>query len=345
MAKRRANRTMMSPRWWAAGLPWQSCIASVAVVALGGLNTAGCRRNNGVPDEKLGGLVVAPVLAEKAVSLDAAAKSPAELLRALNEPLRVGKGALAPHKITLSNSNLITEGGNVIDKLDEQTAIEVADGGAWHAVYTNTGDNGREGIFDGKKLFLRPRYMGWHGRAPNDADEPAQLLASYDQTIAANWDLLMPGAELTDEGVVQVAGRAARKIIAKLAPSPGTPPREPLPQRAWRQSRKITALDAEFVFDAETARLLSAKVAGAIEFTRDNRQFKMQVTSARTADAVGAAIAIAAPPASEVVATPERAREADDRDALLEGIAPPTRRPSTPAVTGDPVGGKGAGTP
>ena len=88
-----------------------------------------------------------------------------------------------------------------------------------------------------------------------------------------------------------------------------------------------------------------AKVAGAIEFTRDNRPFKMQVTSARTADAVGAAIAIAAPPANEVVATPERAREADDRDALLEGIAPPTRRPSTPAVTGEPVGGKGQGTP
>jgi len=289
------------------------------------------------------------VLAEKAVSLDAAAKNPAELLRALNEPLRVGKGALGPHKITSTNSNVITEGGNVIDKLDEQTAIEVADGGAWHAVYSNTGDNGREGIFDGKKLFLRPRYMGWHGRAPNDADEPAQLLASYDQTIAANWDLLMPGAELSDQGVVQVAGHAARKIIAKLAPSPGTPPREPLPQRAWRMSRKVTALDAEFVFDADTARLLSAKVAGAIEFTRDNRQFKMQVTSARTADAVGTPIAIAAPPANEVVATPERAREADDRDALLEGIAPPTRRPTTPAVAGDPVappaGGKGQGTP
>jgi hypothetical protein len=40
---------------------------------------------------------------------------------------------------------------------------------------------------------------------------------------------------------------------------------------------------------------------------------------------IGTAAAIAAPPEDEVVATPERLREVDDRDELLKGIAPPLR--------------------
>lgn len=307
---------------------------SLALVLL--TSSVGCRRNNGVADEKLGGLVVAPVLAEKPIALDTAAKNSAELLRVLSQPLTSGKGALPPHRVVLTGSNIIEEAAKLIEKLDEQTAIEVADGGRWHATYTNTGDNGREAIFDGKELFLRPRYMGWHGRAPNDVAEPAQLLASYDHAIAANWDLLMPGAELTDQGVVQFAGRAARKITVKLAPTSQPVGKETLPQRAWRATRKVTAVDGEFVVDAETTRLLAATLSGALEFSRDGRQFVMRINCARTVEGIGTAIAIAAPPATEVVATPERMREADDRDVLLEGIAPPSRRPTAPAVSGDP---------
>ncbi len=336
MAKRRRGGMHKSPPWWASVTvplrPWAPL--SVALVLL--TANPACRRNNGVPDEKLGGLVVAPVLAEKPISLDAAAKNSTELSRALSQPLASGKGALPPHRVALTGSNIIEEATALIEKLDEQTVIEVADGGRWHATYTNTGDNGREAIFDGKELFLRPRYMGWHGRAPNDVAEPAQLLASYDRAIDANWELLSPGAELTDQGVVQFAGRAARKITVKLAPTSQPAGKETLPQRAWRASRKITAVDGEFIFDAETTRLLAAKLNGALEFSRDGRQFVMRITSARTVEAIGTAIAIAAPPATEVVATPERMREADDRDVLLDGIAPPSRRPSAPAVSGDP---------
>jgi hypothetical protein len=41
---------------------------------------------------------------------------------------------------------------------------------------------------------------------------------------------------------------------------------------------------------------------------------------------VGTNTVVAAPPDAEVVATPERMREVDDRDYLLQGIAPPLRR-------------------
>ncbi|MBP9086102.1 MAG: hypothetical protein KBG15_08285 [Kofleriaceae bacterium] len=344
MAKRRLGGMLKSPRWWAgAARPFRSVAPSlglspgplaIALLLSGGVSA--CRRNNGVPDKKLGGLVVAPVLAEKPISLDAAAKSSAELLRVVSQPLTAGKGALPSHRVVMTNSNIVEEASKLIEKLDEQTAIEVADAGRWHATYTNSGDNGREAIFDGNELFLRPRYMGWHGRPPNDVDEPAQMLASYDHVIAANWELLMPGAELTDQGVVQFAGRAARKLTVKLAPTSQPAGKETLPQRAWRTTRKVTAVDGEFVFDAETTRLLAAKLNGAIEFSRDGRQFVMRISSTRTVEGVGTAIAVAAPPATEVVATPERMREADERDALLDGIAPPSRRPTAPAVSGDP---------
>ncbi len=340
MAKRRLGGMLKRPRWWAgAARAWRplATVAPLSIALLLGSGGAACRRNNGVPDEKLGGLVVAPVLAEKPISLDAAAKNPNELLRVLSQPLQAGKGALPPHRVAVTGSNIVEEAGKLVDKLDEQTAIEVADGGRWHATYTNSGDNGREAIFDGKELFLRPRYMGWHGRAPNDAIEPAQMLASYDHTIAANWDLLLPGAEVTDQGVVQFAGRAARKVTVQLAPANQTAGKEPLPQRAWRTSRKITAVDGEFIFDAETTRLLAAKVNGTLEFSRDGRQFTMRIASARTVDGLGTVIAVTAPPATEVVATPERMREADDRDLLLDSIAPPSRRPTTPAVSSDPA--------
>jgi hypothetical protein len=41
---------------------------------------------------------------------------------------------------------------------------------------------------------------------------------------------------------------------------------------------------------------------------------------------IGQGIALATPAPEEVVATPERSRDTDDRDALLEGMAPPAKR-------------------
>jgi hypothetical protein len=311
---------------------WSALTSMLALL----LSTS-CRRSNGVPDEKLGGLVVAPVVTEKAVSLDAAAKDPMELLRALQAPLVAGKAGAKSVRFKESGSSIVSEAGAVVDKIDDESMIEIADSGSWHALYNNSGDNGRESIFDGKQLYLKPRYMRWHGRAPNDAEEPSQLLASYGQQVAADFDLLLPGAELIDGGVVQVAGRAARKISAKLAPSPRAATPETLPQRQWRSSRKVTAVDGEFVFDAETSLLLSAKIAGAVDFTREQRSFSMKVTVQRSSESTGSTFVISAPQASDVVATPERAREVDERDALLDGIAPSSRRViAAPSIGAEP---------
>jgi hypothetical protein len=52
----------------------------------------------------------------------------------------------------------------------------------------------------------------------------------------------------------------------------------------------------------------------------------MKLSVDSTISGIGSASAIATPAEGDVVATPERMREVDDRDYLLQGIAPPLRR-------------------
>ncbi len=90
---------------------------------------------------------------------------------------------------------------------------------------------------------------------------------------------------------------------------------------------KQYGVSGEVILDAEKAVPLAVKLTGTISFMRDGRRFQMKVKLDAKVASLGAT-AIAAPDAAEVVATPERLREVDDRDKLLEGIAPPARRQS-----------------
>jgi hypothetical protein len=71
---------------------------------------------------------------------------------------------------------------------------------------------------------------------------------------------------------------------------------------------------------------LAVKLAGAVGFTRDGVRRTMKLSVDGTLTGIGTPVAIAAPDRAEVVATPERMREVDDRDSLLRNIAPPLRR-------------------
>lgn len=297
-------------------------LASLALVT-----ASACGRSSGIPDEQLGELVVEPRRGEAAPDVDRAAKDPAALGRALSRPHRSVSAALGPHAARLATRNTVLENGKPVSVLDDQTAIELGERGAFHAVYTNSADYGREAIFAGGKLYLRPRYQRWHERDPESPDEPIALRDRYFEAIAAIWDLLAPGAELVDRGTAEVGGRAGRKIELRRAPSPAAPPREPLAQRRWREQRTLDELSGEVVLDVETGVPLAVKLAGTIGFQRDGRRFSMKVGLDAAITGIGAAAAIAAPPKAEVVATPERAREVDDRDFLLQGIAPPQGKP------------------
>ncbi len=297
----------------------------------------GCGRSEGVPDEKLGGLVIAPKTKAQPIDVARAAKDPAELGRALMLPYRDVVTALGAHTFTISTVTTIEEAGKKVNELTDTTKIEIGTNGAFEAVYTNSADYGREVLFLDGKLYLRPRYQRWHGRAPEHPDEPAQIRDSFYVPIAATWELLAPAAELSDLGTAQVAGRSGKKIAVKLSPNPGRPAEETLTQREWREKRTIDAISGEVVLDADKGVPLSVKLAGTVGFMRDGRRFSMKVSVDGTASAIGAAVALETPAPDQVVSTPERLREVDDRDFLLQGIAPPLRRnPDGTAVTPQP---------
>ena len=304
--------------------------------------SAACGRSSGVSDEQLGNLVVEPSRADTQVDVAKAAGDPGELGRALAQPYAQVLSALGPHAITIKTQTVVDEAGKPVSDLSDETVIGNGDKGAFRAVYTNTADYGRETIFVDNKLYLRPRYQRWHGRAPESATEAVEIRESFYGAIPATWDLVGYAAELTDRGVVQVAGRSGRKIELKLDPSPSKAPREPLAQRKWREGRSIEALAGTVVLDADSGAPLSVELDAKIGFSRDGRSFVMKV-KLQSAITELEAQAITAPAQNEVVATPGRMREVDDRDYLLQGIAPPLRKnPDGTAVQPAPAPGSAA---
>ncbi len=290
------------------------------------LCAAACGRSRGVQDQDLPGLVVEARKPDAPIDVARAARDPAELGRVLARPYRVILAALGPHTAGVNSSITVTEGGKPVSELSDHAQIGNGTGDAYHAIYTNSADYGRETTFIDGTLYLRPRYQRWHARDPETPDEPAELRDHYFEAVAATWDLLAPGAELTDRGALEVGGRAGRKIEVTHAAEPRDPGAEPIAQRKWREARSVEDVTGEVVLDAERGVPLAVKLAGTVEFTRDGRRFAMKVSVDGAVSGIGTAAMIQPPPEGEVVATPERRREVDDRDYLLQGIAPPLRR-------------------
>jgi hypothetical protein len=288
------------------------------------LATLACGRSKGVPDDQLGSLVIEPKPPAK-IDVALAQKDPEELARALASGHATVIAALGPHAVVIDSRTVVEEAGKVTDDMTEHTELSLGEAGSFHAVYANSADYGREAIFLGNRLYLRPRYQRWHGRAPETTEEPAQLRDTFYSAIAAAWDLVAPGAELTDLGAVEIAGRAGRKIAVKLSPTPRPNAQEAISQRRWREARTIKALAGEIVLDASTGMPLAVRFSGAIGFVRDGRQFAMKLEVDAKLTKLGVT-PITAPADSEVVATPERKREVDERDYLLEDIAPSIRK-------------------
>ncbi len=319
------------------------------------LLSVACGRDQGVSDEQLRGLVI-EAKTPSAIDVDQATKEPAELARAMAASHGAVLAALGPHSLSLETHTIVEENGKPVSDLSDKSVLELGDKGsghgpgdvAFHGLYENSADYGREAIFKAGKLYLKPRYQKWHGRTPETLDEPAQLRDSYFGPIAATWDLVGPAAELTDKGVVQVAGRAGRKIMVKLAPSPRELPHEALPQRKWRETRTIAALDGEVTIDVEKGVPLAIDLTGAVAFSREGRRFTMKLAIKGAITKLGAT-EITAPPEGDVISTPTRRGEVDERDYLLNGIAPPIHKTADgtakpPVATGSGATVKPAGS-
>lgn len=296
-----------------------------AVVALL-CQVIGCGRSQGIPDHDLGGLVVTETRTPRQIEVERAATDPDELGRALAIPHRELVALLGEHSVSIAVTTRVTENGNAMSALEEKTSIERGPDGAFHAMYTNSEDYGREVSFVGGKLYLRPRYQRWHARDPAPPSEPTALADRYYEPIFATWDLFAPGVTTTDKGAIEIAGRTGRAIAIARAASPRRPAPERLTQRKWRELRTVEAITGEVVLDVQRGVPLSVNLAGTIRFHRDGRTFAMQVSLQSAVANIGRPAQVEAPPATDVVATPERMKEVDDRDFLLQGIAPPLHR-------------------
>lgn len=301
-----------------------------------------CGGGGGIPDEELEGLVISPPDEPPPIDLDRAVADGRELGRALAVGHHAVRGKLGAHVAVITSRVEVTEGsaGEPVEQLSDETRLEVAADGRYHARLDNSADYGREVIFDGQALYLRPRYAKWHRRPPNDEHEAGAILDQMYAVAGDYFDLVAHAAEVSDKGAEQVAGRAGRRVEIRLAPRPGTPPAQPLTQRTWRESVVVQALSGDAVLDAETALPLRARFSATVGFQRDGRSFTMSLEVGHELSAIGAgpaADALAVPAPEVVIATPERLREVDDRDQLLEGIAPPTRRGRAPAAAAPPA--------
>jgi hypothetical protein len=294
--------------------------AAAVVVVL-----AACGRAHGIDDRDLGDLVVAPSGEAKPIDVALAAKDPAELSRALALPDHAVAGAVGAHALSIATTTTIDAGGQQVSQLTDRVSLELGEHGAFHATYANSADYGREVVFSDGALYLRPRYQRWHRRAPETPDEPEQLRDRLCDGMSATWDLFGFAAQLSDRGTSQVAGRPARSIGIALASGKRTPETESLDQRKWRESRHVDALSGEVALDAATGVPLAVKLDGTLSYTRDGRPLSMHVTLDASLASIGKPSPVTAP-TEDVVATPERLREVDDRDFLLQGIAPPLRK-------------------
>lgn len=293
---------------------------------------AACSGSGGRTDEDLGGLVVAERAAEeRPIDVARAAADPLELARAVAQPHATVADALGGHRFRGSSSIEVREGAEVVEAIADETAIAYRSDGSFAATLDNSRDYGRHATFAGGTLYLRPRYGKYHRRAPTDDGEPARIRGDVFATLGAYFELVAPAAAIADAGEVQHAGRAARRLQLSRAAKPVARPAERRPERAWRDEVSVEELTGDVVLDAATGVPLRAALDARVRFVRDGRTFVMTLKVAHEVTDDGSEPEVAAPPDDQVVDTPHRSTEAEERERLLEGIAPPPRKAPTPA--------------
>ncbi len=256
-----------------------------------------------------------------------------DVARAASDPVLLGVAvARSPRelfpsfRLRATSRVAVVEDGKPLESLDEEALVERAPGGALHAYYGNSREQGRELYASGGQVWVRPRYGKFHRRAPAEPDEAERVADETGGTLAAYLELVLPGAVLRDAGAATAAGRPGRKVILARAQTPPAPRAD---LAGWRRTATVEALDGELILDEATGAVLAGRLAARVGFTRDGRALAMTLAATHSLEAVGGALAITPPPDSESSPTPQRSTEMADRDELLGGLAPPARKART----------------
>ena len=287
---------------------------------------AACGSGEGRPDEELSGLVHEPKRPAETVDVARATRDLAELTRAAAQNhARVG-ALLGPHTVTGKSHTEVHEKGAVVEVIEDEMGIELDAKGNFHAQVDNSKEYGRDIYLVDGWLYQRPRYGKFHRRRPVDDGEPARIRSEVFSTVFATLDVLSPAVALADGGEVTLAGRKGRLVKLSRAREPRKPPRQTLTQRKWRESAVVSDVSGELVLDSKTGVVLRAAIQGALSFQRDGRSFEMRLEARHELGTFGSVEEVAPPAPELVVVDGEQRHELDERDFLLEGIAPKAAR-------------------
>jgi hypothetical protein len=307
----------------------RSALAHAFALSLA-LALGGCGSGEGRSDDELPGLVHAPRPTPDAIDVARATRDLAELTRAatLNHA-QVG-ALMGPHTVTGRSHSEVREKGAVIETVDDELGIEFDAKGNYHAQIDNSKEYGRDIYLVDGWLYQRPRYGKFHRRRPSDDGEPARIRSEVYGTVAAVFELLAPGVAPSDGGAVQLAGRNARLVKLGTVPEPRKAPRQAVTQRKWRETASVSQVSGELVLDAKTGVVLRALIQGVVAYQRNGRSFEMRLEARHELGTFGAVEEVEAPAPELIVLDSDQRHELDERDSLLEGIAPPAQRGRAP---------------
>jgi hypothetical protein len=320
-----------TPRYLARCSTWGS--ASTAFALIGCLAIACSGEEEGRPDKDLGDLVISPEEEIPAVDLDKASQSSEALLTALRLPHTWVAEKLGAHQVRGSSRLSVKEGDTPLEDLDDELALDFDAKGRFQATLDNSKNYGRHAIYDGKELYLRPRFGKYHTRAPQTETETGEIRNEIFAGATDYLDLFENQLEVSDQGAKTFEGRAVRQIALKLAPERKKLAPSGLTQKAWRNTIEVQAIEGLVSLDAESGVALKIEFAGKIAYERDKRRFTMELAATRVISDIGHKRTITAPDDALVLRIPARRRELDERESLLKGIAPPARKAPTPPAS------------
>jgi hypothetical protein len=264
---------------------------------------------------------------------------PAQLVVALAQPGDVLDGKLGARGLDLTETTQLAYGG-AHDRVDEKLTLDLDGKGAFHllhdldhpekigfAVPKGDGDSGprepvdvaaqgMEAVALGGQLYVRPRYGKFIARRP-EAGELDRLRELAERRLADDLELLKPFVAISDAGAGSALGRPTHKLALALASPPQSSKAES-PQKAWRDTMKVTKLDGTLELDAATGAPMSAKLDAEYTVPREAGVLTTRLTLVL---ASRAATAITAPP--DAAPAPRRPRPMVERNQLLDGLAAP----------------------
>jgi hypothetical protein len=205
----------------------------------------------------------------------------------------------------LGGVSQVTVGG---ETLSETTTVERSAAGTVHVRYANSRDEGRELFVEGSKLWIRPLYGKYHLRPLVEPAEAARLLDNGYGTLAAQLELVLPWAKLTEAG-----GKVTLALGGK--PTQTTP--------GWRGTVIVDELGGELT--VTEGAVTAGKLAARLRFTRDGKSHTMELSSEHLVTR-GQPATLTVPIESESATSHEVSTEWRERVELLSGIAPPPKR-------------------